>query len=80
MGHMRKWPLNFIAGSSKISLGMENPREPCDSTGESRLLEACHSAGFSVTIRCIIRIHGFQHRAESIHGIEAFVAAHELTG
>ena len=28
----------------------------------------------------IIRIHGFQDRAESIHGIEAFVAAHELTG
>ena len=28
----------------------------------------------------IVRIHGFQDRAESIHGIEAFVAAHELTG
>jgi len=51
-GHMRKRPLNFIARNSKISLGMENPREPCDSTGESWLSEACHSAGFSVTIRC----------------------------
>src|SRR6266851_4850856 len=50
-GHVRKRPLNFIAGNSKISLGTENPREPCDSTGESRLSEACHSAGFSVTIR-----------------------------
>ncbi len=28
----------------------------------------------------IIRIEGFQDRAESIHGIEAFVAARELTG
>ena len=28
----------------------------------------------------IIRIHGFQDRAESIHGIKAFVAVRELTG
>ena len=49
---MRNRPLNFIAGNRGISLGTPVARNPCTSSGDSRVSSACSSAGVDVTLRC----------------------------
>jgi hypothetical protein len=49
---VRNRPLNFIAGNRGISLGTPVARNPCTSSGDSRVSSACSSAGVDVTLRC----------------------------
>jgi hypothetical protein len=61
---VRNRPLNFIAGNRGISLGTPVARNPCTSSGDSRVSSACSSAGVDVTLRCI-RLEGCDVRRQS---------------